>query len=210
MMQGKIMFECFPAELSYCEIPRGQLKQDIDGGDAAGRSPAHWVAFNGNSECLKVLLLANADPNKEDNSGRTPLHWAAFNNHAGIIKILLNSDASPNVVNHMQVKPLSMVPPVRAMQSASSCCSKPVLTLMLRTKTNGLHFIWPQRRAAPSASSCRSRPRRTPTREMRPAGPRYSGLNLKAIQNAPELLKRYGETSSGASSQTCGEGCNPI
>ena len=186
-------------------IPRGQLKQDIDGGDKAGRSPAHWAAFNGNSECLKVLLLANADPNKEDNSGRTPLHWAAFKNHAECIKILLNSDANPNVVNQAGQTPLH-----GAACEGHAECTKLLLKAGADPNAADQNEWTPLYLGAEKGSTeCVKLLLKAKADPNKGDASGWTPLHWTQSQGhteCSELLRRYGGTSSGAASQTCGGG----
>ena len=44
--------------------------------DARGCTPLHWAARLGNTEVIKLLLAAGADPNSKDRAEATPLHYA--------------------------------------------------------------------------------------------------------------------------------------
>ena len=44
--------------------------------DVRGCTPLHWAARLGNTEVIKLLLAAGADPNSKDHAQATPLRYA--------------------------------------------------------------------------------------------------------------------------------------
>ena len=81
------------------QIPKDQLTHVVNKGDNENdRTPLHWAAQNGHAECVKLLLEANADPNKGDNTplGRTPFDIAVGDRRSAecvIVLLLLGADA---------------------------------------------------------------------------------------------------------------------
>ena len=69
--------------------------RDIYLGDV-GRTPLHKAAFKGNTEIVKMLLEAGANPNKADKEAKTPLHEAVISGRRPeIVKLLLDTGADP-------------------------------------------------------------------------------------------------------------------
>jgi ankyrin repeat protein len=62
--------------------------------DGHGNTPLHWAAFKNETDCVKLLLQYNADPDARANpSGWTPLHDAAYSNGHEAIRLLLDNGA---------------------------------------------------------------------------------------------------------------------
>lgn len=72
--------------------------------DSSGYSPLHHASLNGHTECVRLLLMHDANANLPDSRGSSPLHLAAWAGHQDIVKLLLthaNRPANPNLqVNH--------------------------------------------------------------------------------------------------------------
>ena len=57
------------------------------------------AALQGHIECLKELIAAGADLNKEDKDGRTPLYSAANQGHVECLKEIIAAGAELNKEN---------------------------------------------------------------------------------------------------------------
>jgi ankyrin repeat protein len=67
--------------------------------DNQSRSPAHWAAKNGNTDC--IMILDEKYPNaiqSRDNKGLTPIHHAAVHGHTQCIEFIAKQ--SPKLLNH--------------------------------------------------------------------------------------------------------------
>jgi len=56
-------------------------------------TPLIWASEMGGTECVRMLLVAGADPNKVEADGWSALHWAARNGHVGVARLLLTHGA---------------------------------------------------------------------------------------------------------------------
>jgi serine/threonine-protein phosphatase 6 regulatory ankyrin repeat subunit B len=59
----------------------------------AGVTALMSAAQNGHESCVRVLLEANADPNKAKSNGPTALMLAAQNGHESCVRVLLEAGA---------------------------------------------------------------------------------------------------------------------
>lgn len=71
------------------------LGAEIDAPDGA-TGPLHAAAFRAREDHLRLLLAANADPNRKDKKGRSPLHLAALVKHPEGIRLLAAAGARVN------------------------------------------------------------------------------------------------------------------
>ncbi len=62
-------------------------------------TPLHFCAISGNLEAAKELLLAGADPDRQDCKGWTPLHHAALSSHNEMIRLFMEYRANPSIKN---------------------------------------------------------------------------------------------------------------
>ena len=62
-----------------------------------GRTPLYMASLFGHIEVVDQLLLAQADPDVQDNSGGTALYVASQEGHMQIVHKLLQSQADPNI-----------------------------------------------------------------------------------------------------------------
>ena len=60
-----------------------------------GQTPLHLAAFTGNAELVKLLLRAEASPDRENDFGQTPLFAAAMSGSKAVYDLLLEYTASP-------------------------------------------------------------------------------------------------------------------
>ena len=60
-------------------------------------SALHSAAYNGNVECIEVLLEAKAQVQEKDIDECTPLHYATCFNRLGAMELLLQAQADVNV-----------------------------------------------------------------------------------------------------------------
>jgi hypothetical protein len=68
-------------------------------------SSLHWLAQEGYTSRLYILVKQGGDVNARDSWGRTPLHWASKNGYGAIIKILLENGANPEAKDNMGLTP---------------------------------------------------------------------------------------------------------
>ncbi|XP_013383937.1 acyl-CoA-binding domain-containing protein 6 [Lingula anatina] len=85
--------------------------------DAPGRTPLHWAAERGATQCVKLLLKHGADPNilskmagflrklfnLQRASRLTPLHLAAEQGATQCVQLLLQHGANPNIQDKSKV-----------------------------------------------------------------------------------------------------------
>ncbi|KAL8492899.1 hypothetical protein ACS0TY_024190 [Phlomoides rotata] len=64
---------------------------DPDVPDNDGRSPLHWAAYKGFSDCIRLLLYLNAYRGRQDKEGCTPLHWAAIRGNLEACTVLVRA-----------------------------------------------------------------------------------------------------------------------
>ena len=60
-----------------------------------GQTPLHLAAFTGNAELVKLLLRAEASPDRENDFGQTPLFAAAMSGSKEVYDLLLGYTAAP-------------------------------------------------------------------------------------------------------------------
>eukprot|EP01018_Ginkgo_biloba_P002188 Gb_29573 [translate_table: standard] len=64
---------------------------DFDAPDKDGRSPLHWAAYKGFTDCIRLLLFIDAYQGRQDKEGYTPLHWAAIMGNLEACTLLVHS-----------------------------------------------------------------------------------------------------------------------
>jgi len=67
---------------------------DVDVADNEGRSPLHWAAYKGHSDCIRLLVFLDARVGLVDKEMCTPLHWAAIRGNGEACNVLVQ--ASPD------------------------------------------------------------------------------------------------------------------
>jgi uncharacterized protein len=66
-----------------------------------GETPLMAAARAGDSESVRVLIAAGADPNaREETQGETALMWAAAENHADTVRVLVAGGADPDLASN--------------------------------------------------------------------------------------------------------------
>ena len=66
-----------------------------------GRTALHYIAENGNTDCLELLTsLGDFDLNATDHEGHTGLHLAVINGNRDSAQILINAKANINCLDH--------------------------------------------------------------------------------------------------------------
>ena len=60
-----------------------------------GQTPLHLAAFTGNAELVRLLLLADASPDRENDFGQTPLFAAAMSGSKEVYDLLFRYTAAP-------------------------------------------------------------------------------------------------------------------
>lgn len=53
--------------------------------DIRGSSTLHKAAFNGNKQCVQLLLSKKSQVNAKDYEDTTPLHNAVYNGHTEVV-----------------------------------------------------------------------------------------------------------------------------
>ncbi|XP_041127950.1 ankyrin repeat domain-containing protein 50 [Polyodon spathula] len=66
----------------------------LESRDTEGRTALHVASWQGQLECVSLLLCHSADANALDGKGRSPLHSAAWQGHAVIARLLIESGAA--------------------------------------------------------------------------------------------------------------------
>ena len=69
----------------------------------------HLAAYDGNTECVKLLLDAGADVNAMDNMEQTPLHNAAKRGHAKVYALLISRGADKKVKSWIGETPQGII-----------------------------------------------------------------------------------------------------
>ncbi|CAO3639349.1 unnamed protein product [Mucor hiemalis] len=64
--------------------------------DTSGRTYLHRWSIRGNTQVVKDLLKAGANPGERDNAGYTPLHEAALRGKTEVVRLLLENNADVN------------------------------------------------------------------------------------------------------------------
>jgi len=64
---------------------------EVDAPDNDGRSPLHWAAYKGFSDCIRLLLYMDAYLGRADKEGCTPLHWAAIRGNLDACTVLVQA-----------------------------------------------------------------------------------------------------------------------
>ncbi|CAK9209241.1 unnamed protein product [Sphagnum troendelagicum] len=64
---------------------------EVDPLDNDGRSPLHWAAYKGFSDCVRLLLFMDAHLGRADKEGCTPLHWAAMRGNLEACTVLVQA-----------------------------------------------------------------------------------------------------------------------
>jgi ankyrin repeat protein len=70
--------------------------QDINQGDAGGRTPLHEASILGYEDSVKFLLVKGANPRVADKMGFTALHFAVMHSHLEVAKVLIEHGADVN------------------------------------------------------------------------------------------------------------------
>jgi len=63
-------------QLSYIQHLIEQKPEEVNAGDADGRTPLHWAATSGAADIAAFLIDNKAEVDKVDSSGWTALHVA--------------------------------------------------------------------------------------------------------------------------------------
>ncbi|EDQ89976.1 uncharacterized protein MONBRDRAFT_3592, partial [Monosiga brevicollis MX1] len=54
-----------------------------------GATPLHIAAFNGKTDCVRLLISWGANINSVTTEGCTPLHYAAYMGKSDVVRVLL-------------------------------------------------------------------------------------------------------------------------
>jgi ankyrin repeat protein len=74
-----------------------------------GATPLHFAAYNGNKECIQLLLDQGAHVNAQESNNLTPLHITADKGQKECIQLLVENGAHVNVQNNYGETPLHWV-----------------------------------------------------------------------------------------------------
>ncbi len=78
----------------------------VKSSDPSGFRPLHAAAMRGETDIVKMLLGAGADPDPVSLEGLTPLHIAAQRNEKGVVKLLIEAGADPERASGDGMTPL--------------------------------------------------------------------------------------------------------
>ena len=82
-----------------------ELGAEIDAPEGS-KGPLHAAAFGAREDHVRILLAANADPNRGDERGRSPLHFAALLKLSSVIQLLVDAGARINALDEKKRTPL--------------------------------------------------------------------------------------------------------
>ena len=86
------------AGLDACDV-------SVNTQNAAGETPAHWMAALGDDAAIRLLAQAGADISAQDHQGNTALHVAVAGAHDGAVAVLIAEDAAVTVQNALGQTP---------------------------------------------------------------------------------------------------------
>jgi len=89
----------------------------VDDRDEEGRTALHFASGYGETECMTILLGAEADINGKDQNGNTPLHYSAGYGDVEATKLLLEKGADVTLLNNDE----KTAQQVAAMNEAEEC-----------------------------------------------------------------------------------------
>lgn len=100
-------------------------------GGARGSTALHVAATYGETEAVKLLFAAGANPNEHNDAGENGIQWAALYDHSETVRLLLEAGALPDLLRpesnpelHEQMVRHSLVPSSR--HSGTERSEKPV------------------------------------------------------------------------------------
>jgi ankyrin repeat protein len=98
-----------PADTIFMAAEEGRIQDlgrfvaqqnEIDVADHCAWTPLMKAALNGQTEAVRLLLEAGANPDHEDKGAYTAIMLAASNNHASTVKLLIEQGASINQIEN--------------------------------------------------------------------------------------------------------------
>lgn len=81
--------------------------------DREGRSALHYATGKGSEDCIRALLEAGADVNRQDKDGYSPLHIASGYLQSGAVRELLRWGADPELEDEEGKTPMGLVESLR-------------------------------------------------------------------------------------------------
>lgn len=97
---------------------------DIDAYGCSNRTPLHYAAFEGHTECASILLNNGAAYSYLDSLNENPFHKCAANGHLECLALLVNANRGHNskrIINQQNV--LGSTPLHRAMERGNQQCA---------------------------------------------------------------------------------------
>lgn len=103
---AELQLELVDVEDSAPQGKRLQAGTKIRPGGGQGGTAMHWMAFNGDEDGVRELIISGSDIDDRVKKGGTPLHLAAYNGHTRVARLLIEHGADVNARTNAGITPL--------------------------------------------------------------------------------------------------------